>query len=62
MKRLQLILHGYQQMECRVDFMERADEQDTFKEIKEILTECLKKNGINNVNIYLSDIKPQIVP
>lgn len=61
-RKIQLILHGYDQMECRVDFLEGADEQEVFKEIKRILTDCLANVNVHNVNIFLSDKKPQIDP
>lgn len=39
--------------------MENADEQKTFKKIKTILSNYLKKNDVHNVTIYLSTKKPQ---
>lgn len=61
-RKIQLILHGYEQLECRVDFIENAGEQETFEEIKGILADSLEKFNVKNVNIYLSDKKPQIDP
>ena len=61
-RKIQLILHGYDQLECRVDFLEGADEQEVFTEIKRLLTDCLANVNVHNVNIYLSDEKPQIDP
>lgn len=61
-RRVQLILHNHTELECRVDFMKDADKHKTFKKIKKILSNCLKKNNVNNVNIYLSTKQPQIDP
>lgn len=61
-RRIQLILHGYEELECRVDFLEGADEKRVFKKIKNILSNYLRKNDIPNVMIYLSTKKPQIDP
>lgn len=61
-RRVQIILHGYDRLECRVDFMEGADEIKTFEKIKQVFAECFEKNEIENVQIYLSDEKPQINP
>ena len=59
-RKIQLILHGYEQLECRIDFIENIEEQETFEVIKKILAESLEKYKVKNVNIYLSDKKPQI--
>jgi len=59
-RRIQIVLHGYDRLECRVDFMEGADECKTFEKIKNVFAECFEKNCIDNVLIYLSDLKPQI--
>ena len=59
-RKIQLILHGYEQLECRVDFIENIGEQESFEEIKRILADSLEKFKVRNVNIYLSDEKPQI--
>lgn len=59
-RRIQIILHRYDRLECRVDFMEGADENKTLEKIKNIFAECFQKNKIENVQIYLSDKKPQI--
>ena len=61
-RKIQLILHGYEKLECRVDFIENVEEQETFEEIKKILADSLEKFNVRNVNIYLSDEKPQIDP
>ena len=61
-RRVQLILHGHTELECRVDFMEGADTQKTFKKIKKILSDCLNKNNVHNVSIYLSTKQPQVDP
>lgn len=59
-RRIQIILHGYDQLECRIDFMEGTDEVKVFQKIKTIFTDCFEENNIDNVHIYLSDKKPQI--
>lgn len=59
-RRIQIILHGYDRLECRVDFMEGADENNTFEKIKNIFAECFEQNKIENIQIYLSHQKPQI--
>ena len=59
-RKIQLVLHGYDQLECRVDFIENVGEQETFEDIKRILTDSLTKMDVKNVNIYLSNEKPQI--
>lgn len=59
-RRIQIVLHGYDRLECRVDFMEGADEIKVFEKIRNIFAECFEKNKIDNVQIYLSDKKPQI--
>lgn len=61
-RKIQLVLHGYDQLECRVDFMEGVDEETVFEGIKRILSDSLTNVCVNNVNIYLSDEKPQIDP
>ena len=61
-RKIQLILHGYEQLECRVDFIENVEEQETFETIKKILADSLEKFNVRNVNIYLSDENPQIDP
>ena len=58
-RKIQLILHGYEQLECRVDFIENVDEQKSFEVMKKILTDSLDKYNVKNVNIYLSKEKPQ---
>ncbi len=59
-RRIQIVLHEYDRLECRVDFMEGADEMKAFEKIKNIFATCFEKNNIDNVHIYLSDKKPQI--
>ena len=61
-RKIQLILHGYEQLECRVDFIENIEEQETFEVIKKILADSLEKFNVKNVKIYLSNDKPQIDP
>lgn len=61
-RKIQLILHGYEQLECRVDFIENVEEQETFEVIKKILADSLEKFNVKNVNIYLSNDIPQIDP
>ena len=61
-RKIQLILHGYEQLECRVDFIENIEEQETFEVIKKILADSLGKFNVKNVKIYLSNDKPQIDP
>ena len=61
-RRIQLVLHGYEQLECRIDFIENVGEQETFDNIKKILADSLKNYNIKNMNIYLSDSQPQIDP
>lgn len=61
-RKIQLILHGYEQLECRVDFIENIGEQESFEEIKRIFADSLEKFNVKDVNIYLSDEKPQIDP
>ena len=61
-RKIQLILHGYDQLECRVDFMENVDELEAFEEIKRILTDSFANVHVHNVKIYLSNEKPQIDP
>ena len=59
-RKIQLILHGYEQLECRIDFIENIEEQETFEVVKKILTDSLEKFNVKNVSIYLSDEKPQV--
>ncbi|MBP3325238.1 MAG: hypothetical protein J6L77_02310 [Coprococcus sp.] len=59
-RRIQVVLHGYDRFECRIDFMEGADETSTFEKVKNIFARCFEQNNIDNVQIYLSDQKPQI--
>ena len=61
-RKIQLILHGYEQLECRIDFIENVEEQETFEVIKKILADSLEKFNVKNVNIYLSNERPQIDP
>lgn len=58
----QFILHGYDRIELRITFMPDADEQAVFEEAKATLTDYLHSNGVDNVEIYLSDKQPQIDP
>lgn len=58
----QFILHGYDRIELRIIFMPDADEQAVFEEAKTTLTDYLHSNGVDNVEIYLSDKQPQIDP
>ena len=59
-RKLQLVLHGYNRLECRVDFIRDKEALETFEKLKEILADSLEKFNVRNVNIYLSDEKPQI--
>lgn len=59
-RRIQIVLHGYDRLECRIDFMEGAHELKAFEKVKNIFARCLQQNNIDNVEIYLSDQKPQI--
>ncbi len=59
-RKIQLVLHGYDKLECRVDFIKNSGEQETFEKIKKILTDNLMKYKVQNVKIYLSDEKPQV--
>lgn len=61
-RKVQLILHNHDKLECRVDFIEGANKQNTFSKIEKVLSDCLKKNDIHNVMIYLSTQKPQVDP
>ena len=59
-RKIQLILHGYDWLECRVDFIENTGEMETFQEIKGILADSLEKFNVKNVKISLSKENPQI--
>jgi len=61
-RKIQLFLHGYDQLECRVDFLEGANEAKAFEEIKRLLMDYLTSVNVYHVNIYLSDKKPEIDP
>lgn len=58
----QLVLHGYNKFEFRIDFMPMVDETAVFDEAKSKILSYLHQNGIANVEIYLSDKKPEIDP
>lgn len=61
-RKLQLILHGYDRIECRVNFIDDTGAQESFEEIRQILVDSLAKVNVHNVTIYLSDEKPQTDP
>lgn len=62
MRLFQMVVHGYDKIEMRINFMPGVDEKSVFEEVKTTLTNYLHSNGIDNVEIYLSDLQPQIDP
>ena len=61
-RKIQLILHQNERLECRIDFIEDRNEKEAFEEIKKILNDSLNGYGVYDVDIYLSDRKPEIDP
>lgn len=61
-KNLQLVLHGYNDFEFRLQFMPEVDEAAVFDEAKAAVTHYLNSNGITDFNIYLSQTLPQVDP
>ncbi len=58
----QLILHGHNSIELRINFMPNVDEAAVFEEAKTTLTNYLHSNDVYDFEIYLSDKQPQIDP
>lgn len=58
----QLVVHGYDSIELRITFMPGVDEKAVFEEAKTTLINYLHSNGVDNVEIYLSEQPPQVDP
>ncbi len=56
----QLILKRDNRLELRLDCFEGQNPQEVFELIKKDVLTCLGYNGVHNVEMYLSDEKPQV--
>ncbi len=58
----QLVLHGYGDIELRIDFLPGADRAAVFKKAEEDIIRYLHKFGVDGVTVTLSDLLPQRSP
>lgn len=61
-RRFQLVLHGSDRLECRITYMPDIDRATAFAEITCLLTDYLAENGVDGVEIYESELPPQVDP
>lgn len=62
MRRFQIVVHKENRIECRIVFMPGVDKEAVMNDIKRALNGFLNKNGIKDIEYYLSDIEPQLDP
>ena len=62
LRRLQLVIHGYNEMECRIILEDYVDRQKACEQIVNILSDFLKGYGAKDVRVYVSDTPPQRDP
>lgn len=58
----QLVLHGFDRIELRIDFLPGADMDKVFGEARKSILDYLRKFGVENVTVNLSELPPQRNP
>ena len=58
----QLVLHGYDRIELRIDFLPGGDRNEVFITAESAIRTYLKKFNVENVTVTLSDLPPQRNP
>ncbi|MBR3842693.1 MAG: AMP-binding protein [Christensenellaceae bacterium] len=62
LRRLQLAVHGYKEIECRVIIEDYVDQTAAKEKIRTIIADYVRGYGIKDCKVYVSETKPQLDP
>lgn len=62
LRRLQLLIHGYNEIECRIIVEDYADREKAKEQVVKIIGDYISGYGITDCRVYVSDTAPQLDP